>query len=256
MKKLLLLSCLLLSFQVYCFGVSTPGAPVEAPANILKSVNSFFAYSGENMRLAEDFTAYNSSLKVISKGAFLKALTSGNYFPLRLTSTDNKLYFKLYRFDASTKNEIREATKGWSVVYYEHYKLLGTKFPEFNFVDLKGNRYTSASTKGKIIVLKTWFIACSTCAAQVPDLNALVGKYKNRKDILFLSLASDSKKELEKFLKSKAFYYAVIPNQDKFITNSLNINAFPTHFIINKNGVIVNVVDTPNEVSYTLENKI
>jgi peroxiredoxin len=233
-----------------------PGAPVEKPENILKTMDSFFAYVSSNLKLSANYTAYDASSKVISKATFLKTLTSGNYLPLRLSSTDAKMYFKLYKLSPAAKHDVGGYIKGWSVVFYDHFKREGKKFPAFNFVDLNGNKYNSKNTKGKIVVLNCWFIGCHACEEEMPELNDLVSQYKNRKDIVFVSLALDSRKKLEAFLKRKPFNYALIPSQEQFISKTLNVNGFPTQFIINKQGTIVSVVETPNEIIYALQNKI
>jgi cytochrome oxidase Cu insertion factor (SCO1/SenC/PrrC family) len=92
----------------------------------------------------------------------------------------------------------------------------GTKMSEFNFIDLNGKNYDKSSTKGKIVVLKCWFIHCVACVKEFPELNKLVDENKNRNDILFISLAMDSKQDLIKFLKTKEFKYNVIPEMKSY----------------------------------------
>jgi thiol-disulfide isomerase/thioredoxin len=113
---------------------------------------------------------------------------------------------------------------------------------------MDGNEYNNENTKGKIIILKCWFINCPLCIAEFPELNAFVERYRNRKDILFISLALDTKSALEKFLLVNRFNYIVIPDQKEFIGNILNINDYPTHFIIGRNGVIKKVVNKADEM--------
>lgn len=38
--------------------------------------------------------------------------------------------------------------------------LVGKKVPKFEFVDLNGHKYNRENTKGKILVMKFWFIGC------------------------------------------------------------------------------------------------
>jgi thiol-disulfide isomerase/thioredoxin len=63
------------------------------------------------------------------------------------------------------------------------------KFPDFSFKDLNGNLITNESMKGKIVVIKCWYIHCAACIKEFPEVNNLVRKYKDRKDIIFISLA-------------------------------------------------------------------
>jgi len=132
----------------------------------------------------------------------------------------------------------------------------GTVFPKFDLKDLNGVEYTNEKTKGKTVVLKCWFIACAPCVAEFPQLNELVEKYKNRDDIVFVSLAFDSKEKLEPFLLKKPFRYAVVPDQKQFMFSDLDIKSYPTHIIIDKNGIIRKVVTSADEMIDALENDV
>src|SRR5690349_17556143 len=69
----------------YCWAqTEIPERAVEKTAYIIKDLNSFLDYWGTNVKLSEDFTAYGPASQVISKGTFLKLLTTGEYLPLRL----------------------------------------------------------------------------------------------------------------------------------------------------------------------------
>lgn len=241
-----------------CFFIppAKPGTPVKEPAQILQNYNAFVGYMGDNLKFAEDFTGYNTSGQVITKGIFLKMLATGNYLPLRLNAAGNKLQYRLYKFNISANKDIHQCMQGWAQIFYDHYKRIGARFPGFDFTDLQGHKYNNKTIQGKIVVLQCWYIGCKTCEGEMPALNALVKNYSDRKDIIFVSLALNTKLRLNAFLKQKPLAYAVVPDQKTFISKALKVNAYPTHFIINKQGVIVNVVDTPEEVEYTLKNKI
>ena len=132
----------------------------------------------------------------------------------------------------------------------------GKKIPKFNFKDLKSKIYNSETTKDKIVVLKFWFIHCQKCVEEMPNLNKLVKKYKDRNDIVFLSLAFDKNEELKKFLTKKAFYYPVVGNQKNYLLQDLEIESFPTHMIINKKGLISKVVNSYEELEIALKKEI
>ena len=86
----------------------------------------------------------------------------------------------------------------------------------------------------------------------MPALNDLVNQYKNRNDILFVSLAFDSKENLKFFLMQHPFNYAVVPGQQNYIMEELKIGSFPTHLIINKQGMIAKVVNDNVSLAATL----
>jgi len=234
---------------------STPIA-IESPAEILKSDTSFIYYIGANLKLlSANYTAFDETGKTISKLEFLQQLTTGNYMFINTSPDTVKLQFKLYKLntaDSARGQVIYAYTRG----IYANQQWVGKKFPAFDFTDINGNRFNSDNTRGKTVVLKCWFIGCLVCRQEMPELNKLVRHYKNRNDIVFISLATDSKANLQKFFTTTHFDYLKIPNQGDFMSKTLSVQEYPTHFIINKQGIIVNVVDTPEEIAYTLNSDL
>lgn len=230
--------------------------PVKQPAEILKDMISFLTYQERNVDLSEDFTALDTNSEIITKESFLNLLCSGDYLPLRLISKDSLSYYQLYKLDASANKDIRLTLKSWGSRELALFKLEGSTFPDFNFVDLEGNVYTKETTKGKILVLKCWYIGCKACVKEMPELDDMVNLYKNRKDILFVSLAFDNKDALTEFLKKKTFIYSVVPDQEDFMRDVLNLHMYPTHFIVNKQGLITKVVNEGKALAAALKKEV
>ncbi|WP_051691736.1 TlpA family protein disulfide reductase [Pedobacter borealis] len=116
-------------------------------------------------------------------------------------------------------------------------KLVGTKAPVINAVDINGNKFNMAEAKGKVVVLNFWYIECMPCREEMPLLNKLVDTYKGQQDVEFISVATNSKESLIKFLKTKEFKYRVIPSGLP-IANILGVAGFPTNIVIDKKGKI------------------
>ncbi|MDO3640854.1 TlpA disulfide reductase family protein [Mucilaginibacter sp. L3T2-6] len=215
------------------------GKPVVAPQTALKNMAAFMNYYNAHLYLSEDFTAYDTKGHTISKGELLKATATGDYLPLQLAAKSNKLSYMLYKLGKDTDDDVRRMLKQTGLTFYGCYQMEGKPFPAFHYVDLNGNIYTSENTKGKIIVLKAWFISCKPCVAEMPELNKLTEQYKNRKDIVFISIAWDSKKALEAFEKRIGFKYAIVPVKASYIEKDLHGTGYPIHWVINKKGNVV-----------------
>ncbi|MDO9257679.1 MAG: TlpA disulfide reductase family protein [Bacteroidales bacterium] len=245
---------LLFTLTVYsCNQKPKNGNPVVQPVVILKDMMAFLSYREKNVMLSEDFTALDPASEIISKEAFLHLLSSGEYLPLRLASEDSSSCYQLYKLSASDNTDIRMTLKSWGSQESALYKLEGTKFPAFNFIDLAGNVYSNETTKGKILVLKCWYIGCTYCVKEMPALNDMVTQYKNRKDILFVSLAFDTKEALSTFLRKKTFTYAIVPDQKDYITHVLKVHMYPTHFIVNQQGMIAKAVNDETALAIALK---
>jgi thiol-disulfide isomerase/thioredoxin len=86
---------------------------------------------------------------------------------------------------------------------------IGKPFPDFEWEDLSGKKYTNASFKGKTVVLNFWFVACPPCRKEMPTLNAIVKKFKSR-GVVFLAPALDNREKLLAASKKIEFDYSMI----------------------------------------------
>ncbi len=259
MSRIILYIFSLLILSTACNQVSSPVEPIEpilSGKDILKNFSTYWAYYNKYVKLHEDFIALNDSSKQITKEEFFEKLIKQRFLPLRLYSNDKFQYYQLYKIPDTTNQEISKIISQMADYDYKDFIQEGKKIPEFNFTDLKGNVFNNVNTKGKTIVIKCWFIHCVKCVEEFPDLNNLVESYKGRKDIIFLSLAIDNEKDLEKFLIAKPLKYDIISNQGNFIKDSLQIFSFPTHLLVDKNGMIVKRVNTYEDIKSALSKEI
>ncbi len=217
------------------------------PENILKDFMTWYSYTYHNINLAQDFIGLDSNSTTLSKTQFLNSLATGKFFAIK-TVVKNKLpTYKLYKLD---NKDVDIASTIIQLASHElsNYQMEGKEIPDFNFTDLNGTKYTKATTKGKILILKCWFIHCVACVKEFPELNKLVDEYRQDTNIKFISLARDSKENLISFLKDRQFKYAVVPNSDNYVTHSLGIQEYPTHIFIDENGKIQKVVNSVDDL--------
>jgi peroxiredoxin len=256
MQKFISLITLLLIFTIST-AQNKFGNPEVDPIQIQKTFQDWSAYNKKIM-LSRDFTALDASSKEISKESFLDQLANGNFIPVRLKSEAAIYIYKLFKIQPKSDTSIKATINQIGFDAYKNYKMEGTAFPKFSFKDLDGNLVTNESMKGKIIVIKCWYIHCTPCIREFPQVNKLVSAYKDRKDIIFMSLAEDSPEQLKTFLARKPLLYSVIPNMKDYMNEALQLNSFPTHFILNKEGMIAKVL--PNfeslEVALAKESKL
>ena len=240
------------------FAQTKYGNPEVDPIQIQKTFTDWSAYQSKNIMLSRDFVALDILSKEISKESFLDQLANGNFIPIRLKSDDSIYYYKLFKIQPKSDTSIKATINQIGFDAYKNYKMEGTAFPDFSFKDLNGNLISNESMKGKIIVIKCWYIHCTPCIREFPQVNKLTEEYKDRKDIVFISLAEDSPEQLKTFLARKPLSYSVIPDMKVYMNESLQLNSFPTHFILNKEGLISKVL--PNfeslEVALAKESKL
>lgn len=233
-------------------GTAGPKPIMIKPKDLQQDFTTWYNYTYYNIDLAQDFQPFNEQGLKLSKTAFLNQLATGNYIAFKENDNDSLPCYKLYPL-TDTSNGIRTIVQQMAVHELFNHSLEGKELPPYHFTDLQGNVYSPQNTKGHILVLKCWFIHCTACIREFPQLNALVTQYKDRKDISFVSLAIDPKQKLDSFLKTKDFRFASVPGQEKYLLGQLKVNTFPTHILVGKNGKIVSVVDRVEDLSVALE---
>lgn len=240
------------------FAQTKYGNPEVDPIQIQKTYTDWSAYQSKKIMLSRDFTALDSNSKEILKESFLDQLANGNFIPIRLKSEDSVYYYKLFKILPNSDTSIKATINQIGFDAHKNFEMEGEPFPKFSFKDLNGNLISNESMKGKIIVIKCWYIHCTPCIREFPQVNKLAEDYKDIKDILFISLAEDSPEQLKVFLERKPLSYSVIPSMKEYMNEALQLNSFPTHFILNKEGMIAKVL--PNfeslEVALVKESKL
>lgn len=120
--------------------------------------------------------------------------------------------------------------------------LFGKPFINFEGTLLDGKKFNLSEHKGKVVLLNFWFIGCPPCMGEVPDINELYRTYKDS-NVVLLSLATNSAKELNKFIAGKnsrpieKIEYPVLPDC-RNIADKYQITGFPTNILIDKKGTI------------------
>lgn len=115
--------------------------------------------------------------------------------------------------------------------------------PDFILVDQYGNTHTLSDYKGKTVFLNFWATWCPPCREEMPAIEAIYKDYgMNEEDVIILGVAfpnMGSEKDLEgvcSFLEEKGYTFPVVMDEEGSLAYYYNISAFPTTFLINKEG--------------------
>lgn len=142
-----------------------------------------------------------------------------------------------------------------------------TQAYDFTAMDKDGKTVKLSDFKGKKVYINMWASWCGPCMREIPELEKVYQKYKNNKDIVFLSMTSPNDAEfknqspqdkskdviLKKAKELGATYPVLFDVNDRFIINYA-IRSFPTHIFINSDGTIGNrIAGAVTEESLTKE---
>jgi len=172
---------------------------------------------------------------IITKDAFEERLKSGLYEKMVKLEMDRSSKNHKISYFLKLKSEFEKEFALMAQDYIKRY--LNSPFPDFRLKKLDGTEISLTSMQGKTIVLNFWFIGCQPCVAEMPLLNNVVNHYKDQPDVVFLAPAPDEKEKLISFLDKRIFIYQVLSSSDDLI-KKLQINSFPTHMVVDSNGVM------------------
>lgn len=160
-------------------------------------------------------------------------------------------YKKMYGSDAAyTKLMDSAATARYSETLAEMAKYkIDQPAPSFEIKDAKGNPVTLASLKGKTVIMDFWATWCIPCVANFPGIQRAVNYYANDPSVVFMIIhtsertttATDDAKRLLEGKKYTFTNYMDLRDpatKKNPLTEAFHINALPTVFVINKEGVI------------------
>ncbi len=117
-------------------------------------------------------------------------------------------------------------------IHYEVGKIVSS----FNYTDIYGTNLRYESLKGKIIVFNFWATSCGPCILEIPALNKLVEKYKEKNVVFIAPIIFANSESVKQFLLKTPFNYQIVLIDSK----DYDITSFPTHIIINQE---LNVVE-------------
>ena len=228
------------------------GTPNVDVIELQSDLNKWYRYHYTYIDLTSNFNALNEHSKDISKLDFIQNLQTGNFIPIKMNSTKSTTYYKLFPIKDGSNKEISKSIRNIANRNYKNYRLLDKQYPEYSYTDLDGNNYTKTSLLGNYLVIKFWFINCIPCVKEMPEINFLKNKYKNE-DVIFLSLAFDEPNELKEFLKDKDYDLPTISVSKSYVFDTIGINMFPTHIIIDKKGKVFSVTNDTKHLRWRLK---
>ena len=116
----------------------------------------------------------------------------------------------------------------------------GTPAPDWSLPTMAGGTVRLADLRGKIVLVDFFYKSCAPCCAALPILQSLHEKFKDRGVVVVGIDPYDdpAKDEMATFLSKRGITYMVLFS-DHELSKAYRVHAFPTLFILDRDGKIV-----------------
>ena len=110
------------------------------------------------------------------------------------------------------------------------------EIPAFVATDLDGRQISTASLRGKVVLVNFWATWCPPCREEIPDLVALQEKYKDHLQIIGVSQDSGSVDAVRRFAAEHRINYPTVMSTPEIEALFPGVYALPTTFVLDREG--------------------
>ncbi len=120
---------------------------------------------------------------------------------------------------------------------------------DFTLTDQYGKVHTLSEYEGKTVFLNFWATWCPPCRQEMPYIKDIYKEYGlNKEEVVILGVASPNlgkegdEDHIKDFLKEEGYTFPVVMDYDGEFVYKYGISAFPSTFIIDKEGYVTQYV--------------
>ena len=182
-------------------------------------------------RKLDALTAYQTAIAVRLKGSPVPDELNNSTQRLwkELGGTDQGWRAFMARVDAKGKPESAEVAT-WNTK--------NTALPEFDLTDLDGGKWSLADLKGKVAFINLWATWCGPCKMELPYVQKLREQFKDRKDVLILTLNIDDEVgKVQPFMKENKYSFPVLLGQA--YADAQGVNSIPRNWVVAVDGKVM-----------------
>jgi peroxiredoxin len=115
------------------------------------------------------------------------------------------------------------------------------KAPQVTFISLAGEKISSDSLRGKVVMVNFWATSCVTCVREMPQMIETYNKFKGQGlEFVAVAMKYDPPNYVINFTETRKLPFKVALDSGGDIAKAFNeVTLTPTTFLIDKNGNII-----------------
>lgn len=113
--------------------------------------------------------------------------------------------------------------------------------PDVTYVNLKGEKISTHSLRGKVVIVNFWATTCSTCVAEMPQMVATYKKYHHQGlEFVAVAMSFDPPDLVLNYVETRQLpFHVALDLQGKLAQSFGDVKASPTTVVIDKQGRLV-----------------
>jgi peroxiredoxin len=113
--------------------------------------------------------------------------------------------------------------------------------PEVTFIGIDGQKITSQSLRGKVVMVNFWATSCTTCVKEMPQMVETYNKFKGQGlEFVAVAMKYDPPNYVLNFAETRKLPFKVAMDSGGDIAKAFgDVALTPTTFVIDKQGKII-----------------
>lgn len=119
----------------------------------------------------------------------------------------------------------------------------GAKAPDFDLTSVEGGRIKLSDFRGKAVWLCFWRVGCPPCRQEMPYLQSLYAKYRDRGLVVLGVNVSDDRAITREFLRERGVTFPNVLDAsamaEEVYSRDYGVGTIPVNYLINGDGIVV-----------------
>jgi peroxiredoxin len=113
--------------------------------------------------------------------------------------------------------------------------------PSVTYTGLDGQKFTSESLKGKVVMVNFWATSCATCVKEMPQMVQTYNKYKDQGlEYVAVAMSYDPPNYVLNYAQTRSLPFRIALDTKGELAKSFgDVKLTPTTYVIDKQGNII-----------------
>jgi peroxiredoxin len=109
---------------------------------------------------------------------------------------------------------------------------------DFTLADLQGVKHALKDLRGKVVLVNFWATWCPPCRKELPDLETLYTRFKDR-GLVILAISDEDAGKVKPFMAARDIQFPVLLDPGRKVNELFQIEGIPKSFVYDRGGKLV-----------------